>query len=83
MSKTEIARFVSMNQNMDKEFDDFGIISVGDKQTIFAATSENAPKVLADIFESVAGAIYLDSGDQLDIVWKVYKPLMQRAFQLY
>ena len=34
------------------------------------------PKVLGDIFESVAGAIYLDSNMSLDTVWKVYYPLM-------
>lgn len=35
------------------------------------------PKVLGDIFESVAGAIYLDSGLSLDTLWKVYYPLMK------
>ena len=29
------------------------------------------PKVLGDIYESVAGAIYLDSGMSLDAVWGV------------
>ena len=35
------------------------------------------PKVLGDIFESVAGAIYLDSGMSLDAVWKVFYPMMK------
>ena len=30
------------------------------------------PKALGDIFESVAGSIYLDSGLSLDAVWRVY-----------
>ena len=29
------------------------------------------PKVLGDIYESVAGAIYLDSGMNLNTVWQV------------
>lgn len=29
-----------------------------------------APKAMADMVESLAGAIYVDSGCQLDIVWK-------------
>ena len=29
------------------------------------------PKALGDIFESVAGSIFLDSGLSLDAVWKV------------
>ena len=35
------------------------------------------PKALGDIFESVAGAIYLDSGMSLDIVWRVYYRMMK------
>ena len=35
------------------------------------------PKALGDIFESVAGAIYLDSGMSLDAVWKVYYRMMK------
>ena len=35
------------------------------------------PKALGDIFESVAGAIYLDSGLSLDTVWKVYFRMMR------
>ncbi|RWS19391.1 endoribonuclease Dicer-like protein, partial [Leptotrombidium deliense] len=40
------------------------------------------PKILGDIFESVAAALYLDSGFFLDAVWKVYykffEPLLIR-----
>lgn len=36
-----------------------------------------SPKFLADIFESVAGAIYLDSDRSLDAVWKAYNPIMK------
>ena len=35
------------------------------------------PKALGDIFESVAGAIYLDSGHSLDAVWRVYFRMMR------
>merc|ERR1712142_811246 len=35
------------------------------------------PKALGDIFESVAGSIYLDSGLSLDAVWKVYYRMMR------
>ncbi|PKA46582.1 Endoribonuclease Dicer like 1 [Apostasia shenzhenica] len=36
-----------------------------------------APKVLGDIVESVAGAIYLDNGLDTLVVWKVFQPLLQ------
>ena len=35
------------------------------------------PKALGDIFESVAGAIFLDSGMSLDAGWKVYYKMMK------
>ncbi|XP_035677529.1 endoribonuclease Dicer-like [Branchiostoma floridae] len=35
------------------------------------------PKALGDVFESVAGAIYLDSGMSLETVWRVYYRMMK------
>ncbi|CAJ0586802.1 unnamed protein product, partial [Mesorhabditis spiculigera] len=37
------------------------------------------PKAMSDIFESVAGAIYLDSGCDLDVVWRVFYALMKET----
>lgn len=36
-----------------------------------------APKPLGDVFESVAGAIFLDSGLDIYEVWKVYYPMLK------
>ncbi|KAL8590335.1 Endoribonuclease Dicer [Nucella lapillus] len=41
------------------------------------------PKALGDIFESVAGAIYLDSGMSLDAVWRVYYHMMKPHIDKY
>ncbi|XP_024996243.1 endoribonuclease Dicer homolog 1 isoform X3 [Cynara cardunculus var. scolymus] len=35
-----------------------------------------APKVLGDIIESIAGAIFLDSERDTAVVWKVFQPLL-------
>ncbi|XP_057785213.1 endoribonuclease Dicer homolog 1-like [Salvia miltiorrhiza] len=35
-----------------------------------------APKVLGDIVESIAGAIFLDAGCNTALVWKVFQPLL-------
>ncbi|XP_051136464.1 endoribonuclease Dicer homolog 1 isoform X2 [Andrographis paniculata] len=35
-----------------------------------------APKVLGDIVESIAGAIFLDSGCNTAVVWQVFQPLL-------
>ena len=32
--------------------------------------------MLGDIFESVAGAIFIDSGMSMDAVWKSYSPFL-------
>lgn len=41
------------------------------------AEDVEVPKALGDVFESVAGAIYLDSNMSLDTVWKVYHKIME------
>lgn len=41
------------------------------------------PKALGDVFESVAGAIFLDAGMSLDAVWKVYYRMMQREIEQF
>ncbi|CAH1790780.1 unnamed protein product [Owenia fusiformis] len=41
------------------------------------------PKALGDIFESVAGAIFLDSGMSLDKVWSVYYRIMKPHIDQY
>ena len=49
-------------------------MEVGDKDE---EVELEIPKALGDIFESVAGAIYLDSGMSLDAVWRVYYRMMK------
>ncbi|KAH3846058.1 hypothetical protein DPMN_088351, partial [Dreissena polymorpha] len=41
------------------------------------------PKALGDIFESVAGAIYLDSGMSLEAVWRVFYRIMKPQIDKY
>lgn len=50
--------------------------SEGPEEVILLQDVE-VPKTLGDIFESVAGAIYLDSGMSLDKVWEVYYRMMK------
>lgn len=37
----------------------------------------DVPKSLGDIFEAIIGAVYLDSGNNLEITWKIIYDLMQ------
>jgi endoribonuclease Dicer len=49
-----------------------------EEEDVSMAEAVEVPKVLGDIFESLAGAIYLDSGLDLQEVWRVYYRLMRR-----
>lgn len=47
------------------------------------AEDVEVPKALGDVFESVAGAIFLDSGMSLDAVWRVYYRMMKNEIGNY
>lgn len=42
------------------------------------ASYVEVPKVLGDLWESLAGAVYLDSGKDLARTWAVFYPLMKK-----
>ncbi|XP_020259664.1 endoribonuclease Dicer homolog 3a-like [Asparagus officinalis] len=42
----------------------------------YEGNTKKAPRVLADIMKSVAAAIYIDSGLNLEIVWKVFRSIL-------
>ncbi|KAL4656271.1 endoribonuclease Dicer [Arapaima gigas] len=41
------------------------------------------PKAMGDIFESLAGAIYMDSKMSLETVWRVYYPMMRPLIEKF
>ena len=41
------------------------------------------PKALGDLFEAVAGAMYVDCGEDLDRVWEVYLPILKPSIGKY
>ena len=47
------------------------------------AEDVEVPKALGDVFESVAGAIFLDSNMSLDMVWKVYSNMMKPEIEQF
>ncbi|XP_047089263.1 endoribonuclease Dicer homolog 1 [Lolium rigidum] len=64
--ETQIREFVKdVQEEIAKS--DFNSFGLGDCK---------APKVLGDIIESIAGAIFLDSGYNTSAVWKVFQPLL-------
>lgn len=47
-----------------------------DKYLVSSTGSLKGPKVLGDIVESIAGAILIDAKLNLNIVWKIFEPLL-------
>ncbi|XP_061400920.1 endoribonuclease Dcr-1 [Musca vetustissima] len=47
------------------------------------AEDVEVPKALGDVFESVAGAIFLDSNMSLDAVWRVYYNMMRPEIEQF
>ncbi len=35
------------------------------------------PKELGDLFEPLAGAMFIDSGESNDVLWKVFYPFLK------
>lgn len=52
------------------------MILINDKDTQIAEEVD-VPKALGDIFESIAGAIFLDSKYNLKTVWHIYYNIMK------
>uniref|UniRef100_A0A182N750 ribonuclease III n=1 Tax=Anopheles dirus TaxID=7168 RepID=A0A182N750_9DIPT len=49
---------------------------IGEGRGVGEAEDVEVPKALGDVFESIAGAIFLDSDMSLDTVWQVYRTMM-------
>lgn len=47
------------------------------------AESVDVPKILGDIFEAIAGAIYLDSNKDIKTVWNVFYKIMWKEIDLF
>ncbi|KAF6212369.1 hypothetical protein GE061_012891 [Apolygus lucorum] len=47
------------------------------------AEDVEVPKALGDVFESIAGAIFLDSNMSLDTVWQVYYRMMRKEIEQF
>ncbi|KAJ3031021.1 UNVERIFIED_CONTAM: hypothetical protein HDU68_006859 [Siphonaria sp. JEL0065] len=45
--------------------------------------TQEGPKVLGDLFEAIVGAIFVDSGYSISIVWRVLKPILSGFITRY
>ncbi|XP_046998793.1 endoribonuclease Dicer-like isoform X1 [Schistocerca americana] len=77
-----IDAFVKYQQENNHEITD-EVMCSGDDSCDDHTTVIPAPKVLGDLFESVAAAIYLDSGKCLKTVWSAYYRIMEKELVKY
>ncbi|KAG8298082.1 deoxyribonuclease I activity protein [Homalodisca vitripennis] len=69
-------RFVKHQEDRNHIIDN-DILFLFEESDVNIAEAVDVPKSLGDIFEALIGAIYLDSGKNLDVTWKVVYNLMK------
>ncbi|XP_057374674.1 endoribonuclease Dicer-like [Daphnia carinata] len=67
--------FVQQQEMCDHAIpDEFTLVGTADDPM---AEDTEVPKVLGDIFESLVGAVFLDSDMSLDVVWRIFYPFIR------
>uniref|UniRef100_A0A034VQZ7 ribonuclease III n=2 Tax=Bactrocera dorsalis TaxID=27457 RepID=A0A034VQZ7_BACDO len=76
-----IDRFVRIqNENGHSISEEYYLLS---EEECDDAEDVEVPKALGDVFESIAGAIFLDSNMSLDVVWQVYSNMMRPEIEQF
>lgn len=76
-----VEKFIRLQEESDHcLLDDLYLVLESDNEEV---EDVEVPKALGDVFESVAGAIFLDSGMSLDAVWKVYYRMMKSSIDKF
>nr|WJM99459.1 endoribonuclease dicer 2 [Ips calligraphus] len=80
-----VDRFADFIESKKFEIDDEVLILLEEEDDVGFNLAEyiDVPKTLGDIFEALAGAIYLDSGKSLETVWKVFYRLMWKEIEAF
>lgn len=77
-----IDRFVSFQEDREHVIDEEVLILLEEHETRLAETV-NVPKALGDVFEALIGAVFLDCGRNLSVVWKVIYRLMKNEISAF
>ncbi|KAJ8912073.1 hypothetical protein NQ315_000578 [Exocentrus adspersus] len=78
----QIDKFVEYLKAKNYVIDDEVLILLEEDELILAEYVD-VPKILGDVFEALAGAIYLDSGKDLNAVWTVFYKIMWKEIDLF
>ncbi|XP_046627604.1 endoribonuclease Dicer isoform X1 [Neodiprion virginianus] len=78
-----VDKFVAFQEQREHAIDDELLYVLLEETRHSMAEFVSVPKVLGDIFEALAGAIYLDSGKSLTKVWGIFYALMHREIDTF
>ncbi|GLV38051.1 Dicer-2 [Carabus blaptoides fortunei] len=76
-----IDTFVKFQEERDFVINEEVLILTEDEP--YMAEHVNIPKALGDVFESLAGAVFLDTGMDLQATWSVFHKLMWREIEMF
>nr|BAX36483.1 Dicer4 [Planococcus kraunhiae] len=78
-----VNRFIEYQEERDYEIHGNEMMVLISESDVKIAEEVEVPKVLGDLFESIAGAIYLDSGNSLETVWRIYYNIMKEEIKKF
>ncbi|XP_054270904.1 endoribonuclease Dicer isoform X2 [Macrosteles quadrilineatus] len=77
-----MARFVKHQEERGHKIDN-DILFLCEEREVKMAESIEVPKALGDLFEALIGAVYLDSGKNIDVTWRVLYCLMREEIETF
>ncbi|XP_059487782.1 endoribonuclease Dicer-like [Neocloeon triangulifer] len=78
-----IDAFVEYQQNNNHAISEEYLLALNEDSCLSTATYIEVPKALGDVWESIVGAVFLDSGKDLARTWAVIYPLMKKEIDLF
>ena len=77
-----ITKFIQIQNFSQNEISESVLFLISEEDCDLAEYLE-APKLLSDIWESLAGAVFLDSNYSLSTVWEVFYKLMWKEIESF
>lgn len=80
-----ISKFVAFQENHKHAITDQVNLLAEESECSRGAMAEfvDVPKALGDVFESLIGAVFLDSGNDLDVTWRVIYGMMHQEIAIF
>ncbi|CAG9823241.1 unnamed protein product [Phaedon cochleariae] len=77
-----IDKFVRLMEHKNFEVDDEVLILLEEDDNN-SAEAVDVPKILGDVFEAIAGAVYFDSNNDMKTIWDVFYKIMWKEIDLF